>query len=96
MVERREKQKRELTAAREAVFRKELEVVADTSGKMSSEDIQWARSSCVKNFTEYEELQTLDLRCPEKPKVYKKRGRKPKRRRINRINGFLLVNQSDG
>ena len=80
MVEKREKMKRELTAAREVVFRKELEVVADVSGKMSLEDIRWARSCCVKNFTEYEVLQTLDLRCPAKPKVYKKRGRKPKRR----------------
>ena len=99
MVEKREKYKRELTAAREAVFRKELEVVDDTSGKMSTEDIQWARSCCVKNFTEYEELQTLDLRCPAKPKVYKKRGRKPKRRSMKTINGFVqtgVMNQSDG
>jgi hypothetical protein len=99
MVEKREKYKRELTAAREAVFRKELEVVDDTSGKMSTEDIQWARSCCVKNFTEYEELQTLDLRCPAKPKVYKKRGRKPKRRSMKTINGFVqtgVMSQSDG
>ncbi len=99
MVEKREKHKRELTAAREAVFRKQLEVVDDTSGKISTEDIRWARSCCVKNFTEYEELQTLDLRCPAKPMVYKKRGRKPKRKSMNRINGFAqtaVTSLSDG
>ena len=99
MVEKREKHKRELTAAREAVFRKELEVVDDTSNAMSTEDIRWARSCCVKNFTEYEELQTLDLRYPAKPKIYTKRGRKPKRTTMNRINGFVQASvmiQSDG
>ena len=99
MVEKREKHKRELTAAREAVFRKELEVVDDTSNRMSTEDIRWARSCCVKNFTEYEELQTLDLRYPAKPKIYTKRGRKPKRTTMNRINGFVkasVMTQSDG
>ena len=90
MVEKREKFKRELTAAREAVFRKELEVVDDTSGMMSAEDVRWARSCCVMNFTEYEELQALDLQCPTKPKVYKKRGRKPKRYSSNAINGLLV------
>ena len=99
MVEKREKYKRELTTAREAVFRKELEVLEDTSGRISTEDVQWARSCCVKNFTEYEELQTLDLRCPARPKIYKKRGRKPKRTARNLMNGFVQtspVNQSDG
>ena len=99
MVEKREKHKRELTAAREAVFRKELEVVDDTSNRMSTEDVRWARSCCAKNFTEYEELQTLDLRYPAKAKIYTKRGRKPKRTTLNRINGFVLASvmtQSDG
>lgn len=89
MIERREKMKRELSATREAVFRKQLEVVDDTSGSMSAEDIRWARSCCVKNFTEYEELQEIDLRWPVKPKVYKKRGRKPKRKRRTLTNRFV-------
>ena len=91
MIERREKMKRELSATREAVFRKQLEVVDDTSGSMSAEDIRWARSCCAKNFTEYEELQEIDLRWPVKPKVYKKRGRKPKRKRRTLTNRFVDI-----
>ena len=99
MIERREKMKRELTATREAVFRKQLEVVEDTSGKMSTEDVRWARSCCVKNFTEYEELQEIDLQWPVKPKIHKKRGRKPKRKWKKLTNGLVqptVMCQSDG
>lgn len=78
MIEKREKQKRDLTASREAVFRKALEIVDDTTGTMFAEDIRWARACCVKNFTACEESEALGVGCPARPKLYKKRGRKPK------------------
>ena len=84
MVEKREKQKRELTRARESVFRKELEIMDDVSGRMSSDDFRWARACCTKNFTEYETLQTLDFNYPRKPKVHKRhtKKRRPKVKRV--------------
>lgn len=88
MVEKREKQKRELIKARESVFLKELEIVGDTSGKMSSDDIRWAQSCCRKDFTEYETLQTLDLNYRRKPKTYKKLSKR-RRRRIKQNSTVL-------
>ena len=64
MVEKREKQKRDLTKAQETVFWKELEIVDDRSGKMTPEDVRWARSCCTNNFTEYEVLQNLNFNYP--------------------------------
>lgn len=83
MVEKREKQKRKLIRARESVFRKELEIVEDSSGKMSCDDVRWARSCCTKNFTEYETLQRLDLHLPHKTH---KRHTKKRRRRVQQNN----------
>lgn len=78
MIEKREKYKRELLATREAIFYKQNEILGDNSCNSMVENL---RTSCIKDWTVNEQSESLDLRLPVRPKVYKKRGRKRKKRR---------------